>query len=535
MKKNVSFMIVIITIFAFIATVDAYQEYNIGDQVTYNGMTFYVIKNSSSDSDSVTLLKKKPLTVGEVNKYGNLDTQSNFIECGVMPYYSSDSCGEINGSWNYSNCLSGYATSNVKQVVDNWGEDKFDSNDLVIDSTGYSLRLLTIDEIRNNLGYGESNSIGIDTPTWLYINRDYIGYYQWTMSEGPMGSETGIWGISVATGDLSLLPIYSYNFGSMRYYQVIVRPVVTLKKDSLNKFVNNNKLSIDDNLFKSTYNIGDEIIHNGIRYYVIKNSTKDDDTVIMIKETPLAVDEVNYYGGVGTENNHVNMYATYNKFAPYYEEAYDENGYGGMDYYSNENCSPISNDNIGTSCTSEYDNSNIKYVVDAWAKDNIDNKRLKSARLITEDEFISLSDTVDISTPTDDIIKYKYKSKYEWLYDEKYTYWTMSQYRDLSSSMVIINSDGFVYNSSVSSKLNTVRPVVELYKCTVDNTCHDSYDNEDKQIEKNDTEIVDEIKEIVSVPNTFKKLSIILTCIGIIAISVSLIIFIKNKDKISTK
>ena len=47
-----------------------YQEYKIGDKITYNDMDFYVIENSDVTKDSVTLLKGEPLTTAEVNKYG---------------------------------------------------------------------------------------------------------------------------------------------------------------------------------------------------------------------------------------------------------------------------------------------------------------------------------------------------------------------------------------------------------------------------------------------------------------------------------
>ena len=41
--------------------------YSVGDEVTYNGVDYYVIKDSSASNDSVTLLKAEPLTVAELN------------------------------------------------------------------------------------------------------------------------------------------------------------------------------------------------------------------------------------------------------------------------------------------------------------------------------------------------------------------------------------------------------------------------------------------------------------------------------------
>ena len=45
---------------------------------------------------------------------------------------------------------------------------------------------------------------------------------------------------------------------------------------------------------------------------------------------------MNQYGGVGIENNHVNMYITDNTSASYYQTAYDNADYGGMAYYTLE-------------------------------------------------------------------------------------------------------------------------------------------------------------------------------------------------------
>ena len=43
------------------------KAYTIGNQVTYNGVSYYVIKNSEANDSTVTLLKAEPLTVDEVN------------------------------------------------------------------------------------------------------------------------------------------------------------------------------------------------------------------------------------------------------------------------------------------------------------------------------------------------------------------------------------------------------------------------------------------------------------------------------------
>ncbi len=44
-----------------------YDTYEVGDEVSYNNIDYYVIKDSSANEDSVTLLKAEPLTTEEVN------------------------------------------------------------------------------------------------------------------------------------------------------------------------------------------------------------------------------------------------------------------------------------------------------------------------------------------------------------------------------------------------------------------------------------------------------------------------------------
>ena len=63
-------LVLIICAFIFNGVTNAYTEYKIGDEITYNDIKFYVIKDSSSDIDNVTMLKEEPLTVDEVSLYG---------------------------------------------------------------------------------------------------------------------------------------------------------------------------------------------------------------------------------------------------------------------------------------------------------------------------------------------------------------------------------------------------------------------------------------------------------------------------------
>ena len=216
-----------------------YQTYSIGDEVTYNGMNFYVIADSDENSDSVTMLKAEPLTVDEVNTYGvghinrytssSVGTAGNRNGYGGMAYYTSTTCGySTEGSGVTTGCKSDYASSEVKYAVDAWAVDKFQASDLKEDSLGYKARLITLEELQNNLGYAQlqsgDTSISYDSsnsPSWIYNSN----YWYWTMS--PKGdSALCVWFVNIDGDLLHSNGVYYYNSGS-------VRPVVTLLKSAL--------------------------------------------------------------------------------------------------------------------------------------------------------------------------------------------------------------------------------------------------------------------------------------------------------------
>ena len=214
------------------------------------------------------------------------------------------------------------------------------------------------------------------------------------------------------------------------------------------------------------YKIGDEITYNGINFYVIENSDENSDTVTLLKKEPLTVAEVNKYGGVGTENNHVNKNTYESKGT-----AYDDNGYGGMAYYSSSTCGYNGSKWIYDGCTTDYAKSEVKYVVDAWALDKLKANDLKedqtgySARLITLDDLVdnlgyTIIDGNTWYTPTADVTP-------NWVYNSKYSYWTMSQWEDSTSYVRSVNDNGDVDSSDVSFDEGSVRPVITLLKSAI--------------------------------------------------------------------
>ena len=217
-----------------------YRAYNIGDEITYKGMKFYVISPSDTNQDYVTLLKDEPLTVDEVNTYGAGHVNKNSIDSrgtasnengyGGMAYYKSTTCGYSTEGLNHeviTGCTTDYKSSDIKYAVDGWSTDKFKSSELkVVD--GYSARLITFDELLPNLGYdwsitsggvGETPLANNNVPSWVY-NSDY---WYWTMSQYG-DSASNVWNVS-SYGSLSS--------GIVHYSDRVVRPVINLKKSAI--------------------------------------------------------------------------------------------------------------------------------------------------------------------------------------------------------------------------------------------------------------------------------------------------------------
>ena len=211
---------------------------------------------------------------------------------------------------------------------------------------------------------------------------------------------------------------------------------------------------------KYVYSIGDEVTYNGVDYYVIKDSGMNDTTLTMLKAEPLTVDEVNLYGGVGTNNNHVNVYI--NPANENYQTARDINGYGGLAYYTSLTCGYDPNHPYGadgwstTGCKSiDYPQSDIKYVVDSWATDNFDSTDLVDdsmeykARLLTKNEYSDLFNN-------------------DWLGISGLVCWMMTKpdSSSINAETYGINNSGYnsMRGANMYSNSSVVRPVVTISK-----------------------------------------------------------------------
>ncbi len=179
----------------------SYTAYQVGDHVSYNGVTYYVIEDSDTTNNTVKLLKENPLTKTEINA----------LNLTGITISESNSYGQVQ----YGSSVD-YSTSTVKQVVDAWKTTAVATGDTA------TARLITYDELLDNLGYEDYNngtigpSLNGDTPSWVYNSN----YWYWTMSQ--KGDSSNVWDVNYG-GNLN-------NGDPSR--SGMVRPVLELSKSA---------------------------------------------------------------------------------------------------------------------------------------------------------------------------------------------------------------------------------------------------------------------------------------------------------------
>ena len=197
-----------------------YEEYTVGQEVTYNNVNYYVLSNSGAKESNVTLLKAEPITSSEISSYlSSSEVASKVNTNGIyatMAYYSAENCvsaGDVSG------CTTDYSVSDVKQVVDIWKTNYA--------SGASEARLIKYEELAN-LGYVEGNvtpsNIGLipseETPSWVYNSN----YWYWTMSQYS-DSDSGVWRVD-GDGNLG-------NYSVFNNYGIALRPVIVPSKSEL--------------------------------------------------------------------------------------------------------------------------------------------------------------------------------------------------------------------------------------------------------------------------------------------------------------
>ena len=216
-----------------------------------------------------------------------------------------------------------------------------------------------------------------------------------------------------------------------------------------------------------SYKVGDIIQYKGISFYVIEDSDSNSDSIKLLKAEPLSVEEVNEYGGVGTANSHVNTYVPSSEV--FYKTADDLNGYGGVQYYSSLTCGYNGTNWVSDGCTTDYAQSEIKYVVDAWK--NAKASVASEARLLTQDELVSDLGYEYFEEGTSSGY-HETESTPNFVRPSNYRYWLMTPSGDSSSWVKILQEDrviggGIVYGYNAGAHCfisSAVRPVIVLPK-----------------------------------------------------------------------
>ena len=177
-----------------------YTAYTVGDHVSYNNVTYYVIEDSDTTNDTVKLLKENPLT----------KTEMDALNLSGITISESNGYGKVQ----YGSSVD-YTTSTVKQVVDKWAEGAVKSGDTA------TARLISHDDLVNNLGYENrvdtiKPSSNGTTPTWVYNSN----YWYWTMSQ--YGDSSIVWYVNN----------YGVLYNSGVSSSLMVRPVLVLSKSA---------------------------------------------------------------------------------------------------------------------------------------------------------------------------------------------------------------------------------------------------------------------------------------------------------------
>ena len=434
------FILIFVSIF-FLDKVHAYDKYVVGDEVTFRGEKYYVIKDSSSDSNYVTLLKATPLTYDEINRYGRDENEELFVNkylgyfyqgsyisriiykyrnnIGGIAFYTNNNCTCLEKR-NFSGCTNSYEISDVKKVIDNWKEE-FDDDLVLVD--GYKARLLFSDELVSNFGFQVSGEdkysiVSKQKFRWLYdVEAPF-----WIMNTIASNYAFRLSGTKLRSGEFSLAYVCSSTAS--------VRPVINVKKSSIN-------LNTKQYKYKS-YNVGDKYIYKNTEFYVMEESDVDSDHLFLLRADLLTKEQINKYSN--------NSYVSENGEVPY--------------YYS-DNCN-LDNE---TGCVNDYNKSLIKTIIDNYVKNELDENdlmevdgykaKILDVSTLKQNDFFNIGyDSLTGGKILDDTPEFI--KKFSNLH-----YWLMPWSDKLSNSNILTNE--FLDYEKVYNKAY-VRPIIYLKK-----------------------------------------------------------------------
>ena len=390
-----------------------YKEYKKGDRIIYKNLIYYVIEDSNKYSNYIYLLRDLPLSQEQLKKYSGLDD----IENRRVQYYVHDNCDLINNS----ECDNKYKNSIVKKIVDNWAKSELNESDLV-EVDGYKAKILSYEDLLDNYPFKRDFN---DTANYVFVADEELPKYlldfddYWLMNADDNKSVGGYFSIG------RIEPYKVYN-------KSLVRPTIYLNKEVLEKkpaVACKDNFIVKKNTVYNNFYVGDEINFKGQKYHVIEPSFDDKNYVTLLKDDLLTNDEIMKYG---TKLN----------------KLYD-NILGYMRYYETDECNDLANQ----WCYVSYNNSDVKKVVENWAKNELN-----------EEDLVEVNGyKVRIIRFGDEIDSYNNKVEYNMT-----DYYYFVFYDGDGSFSVTDNCAGFgnyILNAySLNYSKSVVRPVINLKK-----------------------------------------------------------------------
>ena len=195
-------------------------------------------------------------------------------------------------------------------------------------------------------------------------------------------------------------------------------------------------------MFYTSYTKGQIVTYDNQEYYVMDNSQGNKSYIKLLKKEPLTVNEINAYNTSYTSTN------------------------GEYPYLENSTCTSGNT----TNCSTNYDNSNIKTIIDNWSNSY-------------NNDLISINGYKARLVNNNDIMDYfAYESYYaspnngyrassdtpSWAYINGKPYWSMKTSED--SNIQVYGVSNTLSSEDVYNKLY-IRPVINLKKCAITNTC----------------------------------------------------------------
>lgn len=472
--------------------------YNLGEEIIYKGQKYNVLYNTNNQQDYVTALKHRPLTKTEM--YADL------IENNVIQFYSSDECNMADDITN--GCTNNYNDSFIKSIIDNWSNENTKSSDLV-EIDGYKSRILTKDELMDNLGYA---------PT--YISTDEYIMRTENTPEFVYDSSSPYWIISGNEDKTLSEKVTEYYENTYVNDRLKIRPVINLSKCALGDKECETMVCREGTKPVYEYKVGDIVTINNSRYVVLEDVQKKQKQVQLSALDVLSLEQINNYNKTGYQSEVGEVPYDYNCYTLVGSE---------MDEWE-----------IINQCSVAYEDSTVKKIVDAWATDTFKEGFIES-NLLSEDLLINALKynkredcrynqwgdiyCTNIITTTDDNPSEIKNSNYSSFFANKNIFSLTEVFK--------YGKDGADYINPYETA--HIRPVITVDRCLIDGGCENvEYISGCEDEEGNITPIVppeDEPENVVEVENTLSLISKVCIFLSVILMICGVAIFLYNYKK----